>query len=128
MFRQKHTEANVVIPGATSPSIWSRLAPPPEALTQVEQSVVSSIPLERFGTTDEVSTAVLFLASDDAAPIQAAEIVVNGGMTGALSGVPMYRKETYMNRKTINTNEVSKLRTSMHAIVFQRLASRQLEK
>jgi hypothetical protein len=34
---------------------------------------------------------VLFLASDDAAGVTAAEIVVDGGLTGAPSGAPIFR-------------------------------------
>jgi NAD(P)-dependent dehydrogenase (short-subunit alcohol dehydrogenase family) len=39
----------------------------------------------------EVADAILFLASDEATNIQAAEIVVDGGATGAPSGAPIYR-------------------------------------
>ncbi|GLV60978.1 oxidoreductase [Dictyobacter sp. S3.2.2.5] len=82
---------NVVTPGGTSTPIWSRLAPTPEAVSEVEQRITRGIPLGRFGKPEEVAKAVLFLASDDAANIQAAEIVVDGGTTGAPSGAPIYR-------------------------------------
>ena len=39
----------------------------------------------------ELANAVLFLASDDAAHIHAAGIVVDGGHTGAPAGAPIYR-------------------------------------
>ena len=38
------------------------------------------------------ANALLFLASDEASNIQAAEIVIDGGATGAPSGAPIYRK------------------------------------
>lgn len=49
------------------------------------------MPLGRIGEADEVARTVLFLASDDASNIQAAEIVIDGGMTGAPSGARIYR-------------------------------------
>ncbi len=39
-----------------------------------------------------LATARLFLASDDASNIQAAEIVIDGGLTGAPAAAPIYRK------------------------------------
>jgi hypothetical protein len=41
-------------------------------------------------TAEEVAYAVL--ASDESSGIQAAEIVVDGGTTGALAGSPRYRR------------------------------------
>lgn len=83
---------NVVTPGGTSTPIWSGRAPTPEAFAELEQRSARSIPLGRFGKADEVAKAVLFLASDDASNIQAAEIVIDGGTTGAPYGAPIYRQ------------------------------------
>jgi enoyl-[acyl-carrier-protein] reductase (NADH) len=41
-------------------------------------------------SAEEVANAVVFLASDASSGIQAAEIVVDGGATGALAGSPRY--------------------------------------
>ena len=46
-----------------------------------------SIPLGRVGEADEVGRAILFLASDDAAYVTGAMLVVDGGQT-ALNGEP----------------------------------------
>jgi NAD(P)-dependent dehydrogenase (short-subunit alcohol dehydrogenase family) len=40
---------------------------------------------------DEIARAVLYFASDDSANVTAAEIVVDGGATGAPAGAPIYR-------------------------------------
>jgi 3-oxoacyl-[acyl-carrier protein] reductase len=43
------------------------------------RNVVSSIPLKRMGTSSEVASAVLFLASDEASFITGETLNVNGG-------------------------------------------------
>jgi NAD(P)-dependent dehydrogenase (short-subunit alcohol dehydrogenase family) len=50
-----------------------------------------SIPMERMGDAEEVAKAVLFLASSDSSFIHAAEIIVDGGRTGAPMEAPAYR-------------------------------------
>jgi NAD(P)-dependent dehydrogenase (short-subunit alcohol dehydrogenase family) len=81
---------NIVVPGAARTPIWSNRAPTADAMTALEATIARGIPLGRIGEANEVAQAVLFLASDDASNIQAAEIVVDGGMTGAPSGAPIY--------------------------------------
>lgn len=83
---------NVVTPGATRTPIWSSVVSSPEALIELEQRLARGVPLGRPGEADEVAKTVLFLASDDASNVQAAEIVVDGGTTGAPSGAPIYQR------------------------------------
>ena len=59
--------------------------------TALEQWIVGTIPLGRLGEADEIAKAALYLASDDASNITGAEIVVDGGATGAPIGAPVYR-------------------------------------
>lgn len=82
---------NVVSPGASHTSIWSGQAPNPDAYAALEKRLSLGIPLGRMGEAEEVAKTVLFLASDDASNIQAAELFVDGGSTGAPMGAPIYR-------------------------------------
>jgi NAD(P)-dependent dehydrogenase (short-subunit alcohol dehydrogenase family) len=82
---------NVVVPGASDTPIWGSVAPSPDALAAVEARLKRSIPLGRLNTPDEIAKAALFLASDDASSVTALELVVDGGVTGAPSGAPIYR-------------------------------------
>jgi NAD(P)-dependent dehydrogenase (short-subunit alcohol dehydrogenase family) len=57
-----------------------------------------SVPSGRISEVEEIANTLLFLASDDATPRfgqcdehLGSEIVVDGGMTGAPSGAPIYR-------------------------------------
>ena len=51
----------------------------------------SRIPLGRWGEPEELAKAVLFLASDDSSYINAIELMVDGGLTGAPFGAPILR-------------------------------------
>ncbi len=81
---------NQVTPGATRTPIWSPYAATPDGMDTLEKNLVRGIPLGRMGEADELAKAALFLASDDSSNVTAAEIVVDGGTTGAPNGAPIY--------------------------------------
>lgn len=86
----RRIRVNVVTPGAAQTPIWSGAAPTPEAYAVLEKRLARGIPLGRMGEADEIAKTVLFLASDDASHVQAAELVVDGGTTGAPFGAPIH--------------------------------------
>jgi NAD(P)-dependent dehydrogenase (short-subunit alcohol dehydrogenase family) len=86
----KGIRVNLVVPGGTRTPIWSTAAPTQEAFELLEAKLSRAVPLGRFSDADEIAKAVLYLASEDAANVTAAEIVVDGGMTGAPAGAPLY--------------------------------------
>lgn len=47
---------------------------------KVKQEMAAQIPLERFGTADDIANAVVFLATDASAYITGQVLAVNGGM------------------------------------------------
>jgi NAD(P)-dependent dehydrogenase (short-subunit alcohol dehydrogenase family) len=51
----------------------------------------SVVPLGRWGEPKEVAKAVLFLASEDSSYVNAVELMVDGGATGAPFGAPILR-------------------------------------
>lgn len=85
---------NVVAPGWTKTPIWKR-GPRANATAEESGKLVdfysSAIPLARWGEAEEQAKAVLFLASDDSSYINAVELVVDGGATGAPFGAPIFR-------------------------------------
>lgn len=82
---------NVVVPGAIRTPIWANRAPTPDAFAALEANLSRAIPLGHLGEADDIANTALFLASEDARHISAAEIVVDGGHTGAPAGAPIYR-------------------------------------
>ena len=82
---------NVVVPGATRTPIWGRFGGDPDMLAKLEPRMVRAVPTGRISEAEELANTILFLASDEATNIQGAEIVVDGGLTGAPSGAPIYR-------------------------------------
>jgi NAD(P)-dependent dehydrogenase (short-subunit alcohol dehydrogenase family) len=87
----KEIPVNVPSPGATRTPIWSRIVQNPDALTAREPRIWEATPTGRISEAEEITNTILFLASDEAANIQAAEILVAGGATGSPSGAPIYR-------------------------------------
>ena len=84
---------NVVAPGATKTPIWKRGAranATAEESAKVSDFFSSTVPLARWGEPEDVARAVLFLASDDSSYINAVELMVDGGLTGAPSEPPFF--------------------------------------
>ncbi len=84
---------NTVIPGATRTPIWTRGAREGTTIDATEAAISPRIPMARLAEADEVANAVLFLASDAASGMTAAEIVVDGGAIGAPYGAPVFRAQ-----------------------------------
>ena len=65
---------NAIAPGFVETGMTDTL---PE---EMKKAVLDTIPLRRFGTTEDIAKAVLFLASEDAAYVTGQTLSVNGGM------------------------------------------------
>jgi NAD(P)-dependent dehydrogenase (short-subunit alcohol dehydrogenase family) len=93
-FAPRNIRVNVVAPGWTQTPIWKRghrAKATDEESAKVADFYSSVIPLGRWGQPEELAKAVLFLASDDSSYINAVELVVDGGATGAPFGAPILR-------------------------------------
>lgn len=71
---------NAVAPGL----IDAGMSEPVYADPATRQARESKVPLGRLGTSDDIASVVLFLASDDASYIHGQNIVVDGGVTGSV--------------------------------------------
>ncbi len=77
----RRIRVNVISPGPITTPIFGKMGMDKETLDQVATSILSGVPLQRFGTSEEIAKTVAFLASDDAAFITGQEIVADGGMS-----------------------------------------------
>jgi NAD(P)-dependent dehydrogenase (short-subunit alcohol dehydrogenase family) len=82
---------NVVAPGHIKTPLSLPPSLSPEQIAGIMETREKRVPLGRYGEPEEVANAVLFLASDESSYVHASEIVVDGGITGALYGAPVYR-------------------------------------
>ena len=93
-FAPRNIRVNVVAPGATKTPIWKRgslASMSAEQSAKLADLYSSTVPLGRWGEPEELAKAVLFLASEDSSYINAVELVVDGGLTGAPFGAPILR-------------------------------------
>jgi NAD(P)-dependent dehydrogenase (short-subunit alcohol dehydrogenase family) len=79
---------NVVTPGSVKTDIWDNVVSNEEEKATLFKKMKTTIPLGRLASPMEVANAVLFLASPESSFVQATEIVVDGGATGAPLGAP----------------------------------------
>ena len=71
----KGIRVNTVVPGFLTEGMAQRMD------RQLAKDRRSLIPLARFGNPEEVTRAVLFLASDDASYITGQHLIVDGGLS-----------------------------------------------
>ena len=80
-LKDRKIRVNAISPGIIpTPGYNNSLGMTQEQVDQYVQSSLSSIPLGRPGTTDEIARAVLFLASEDSSYVNGIELFVDGGL------------------------------------------------
>lgn len=72
-LKDRRIRSNVLSPGPTETPLGDHQ--PPEAIARI----VSSIPMGRTGSPEEIAKAALFLASDDSSFVTGIELFVDGG-------------------------------------------------
>ena len=79
-LKDRKIRVNAISPGATeTDGLINTLGSTKEQQQQNIAARASTIPLNRFGTPDEMAKAVVFLASDDSSYVTGIELYVDGG-------------------------------------------------
>lgn len=88
----RRIRVNVVVPGAIDTPSWGLDRLDQSARAEYARLIGERALANRMITAEEVASAVLFLASDESSGVNAAELVVDGGTTGAMAGSPRFRR------------------------------------
>lgn len=87
---QRGVRVNVVVPGAVDTPSWGMGSLQPDLQDRHRKLIGERALLNRMITAEEVANTVVFLASDESSGLQATEIVIDGGATGAPAGSPRF--------------------------------------
>jgi NAD(P)-dependent dehydrogenase (short-subunit alcohol dehydrogenase family) len=79
-LKQRKIRVNAISPGMIDTPGLNGLAESQEELEQFKTIFVSTIPMGRTGSPDEVAKAASFLASDDSSYVTGIELFVDGGV------------------------------------------------
>ena len=78
-LKHRKIRVNAISPGPIDTPIFNGLEQSEEQIEQFKTSFVSSVPMGRMGSSDEIAKAVSFLASDDSSYVTGIELFVDGG-------------------------------------------------
>jgi NAD(P)-dependent dehydrogenase (short-subunit alcohol dehydrogenase family) len=84
-LKQRKVRVNAISPGPIDTPMSSG------ADEQLMTSVISTVPMGRMGSPDEIAKAVSFLASDDSSYVAGIELFVDGGMAQISVSDLLYR-------------------------------------
>ena len=80
-LKERGIRVNTITPGPTDTPLIDSQVKTKEEADQARANHAKNIPLGRMARPEEIASAILFLASDDASFVAAIELVVDGGMT-----------------------------------------------
>jgi NAD(P)-dependent dehydrogenase (short-subunit alcohol dehydrogenase family) len=75
----RQIRVNSISPGPINTPIYSKMGMPEEALKEFAAGIMAKIPLKRFGESEDVANAALFLASSESSFMTGTELFVDGG-------------------------------------------------
>ena len=79
-LKDRKIRVNAISPGPIDTPIFNGLNQSEEEIEQLKKSVITSVPIGRMGSPDEIAKVVSFLASDESSFVTGIELFVDGGM------------------------------------------------
>ncbi|MFD1255949.1 SDR family oxidoreductase [Mucilaginibacter terrae] len=76
----RNIRVNAVSPGAITTDFLNKTGLDATQIKDFFEGILTSVPMKRAGTAEEIAKAVLFLASDDSSYMMGSEIYVDGGL------------------------------------------------
>jgi len=79
-LRDRKIRVNSISPGPIDTPIFGKTGMSQEQVDGFKQAITGMVPLRRMGSSEEIATTALFLASDDSSYITGVDLAVDGGM------------------------------------------------
>ena len=79
--KSRGIRVNGIAPGPIDTPIYGKMGLPQEKVEEMGKEFAAQVPLGRFGSSDEVANAALYLASSDASYVNGIDLVVDGGLS-----------------------------------------------
>jgi NAD(P)-dependent dehydrogenase (short-subunit alcohol dehydrogenase family) len=79
-LKDRKIRVNVISPGPIDTPIWNSTNLPEELVEEMKKQVVSIVPANEMGRSEDVAKSASFLASNDGGFIRGTELFVDGGM------------------------------------------------
>ncbi len=79
--KSRGIRVNTIAPGPIETPLYGKMGLPQEVVEEMGKGFAASVPLGRFGTSEEIANAALFLASDEASYINGVELEIDGGLS-----------------------------------------------
>jgi NAD(P)-dependent dehydrogenase (short-subunit alcohol dehydrogenase family) len=79
-LKHRKIRVNAISPGPIDTPIFNGLNQSKEEIEQLKKSIITSVPMGRMGSPDEIAKVVSFLASDESSFVTGIELFVDGGM------------------------------------------------
>ena len=79
--KSRGIRVNSIAPGPINTPIYGKMGLPQDVIEEMGKGFAEQVPLGRFGTSEEIASAALFLASDAASYVNGIEIEIDGGLS-----------------------------------------------
>ena len=79
--KSRGIRVNSIAPGPIATPLYGKMGLPQDVVEEMGKGFAAQVPLGRFGTSEEIANAALFLASEDASYINGVELEVDGGLS-----------------------------------------------
>ena len=79
-LKHRKIRVNAISPGPIDTPSFNGLNQSKEEIEQLKKSLITSVPMGRMGSPDEIAKVVSFLASDESSFVTGIELFVDGGM------------------------------------------------
>ncbi len=79
--KSRGIRVNTIAPGPVATPIYGKMGLPEDVLEEMGKGFAQQVPLGRFGASEEIANAALFLASEEASYVNGIDLEVDGGLS-----------------------------------------------